>query len=103
MVTKQFWCTRTFHINIRQDTREHGLREELTVKLTLEIIWKRGHLSKIIDSAKMTGLVGTGPKMISKSCKMFALHVSMLEKYEKLRLESNSTIFAIFAKLGLLS
>ena len=50
-------------------------RGEFTVKLTSEIISKRDQFSLIRESSILTGLIGTGPKMLSISSKTFKLRV----------------------------
>ena len=40
----------------------HGTRGELTVKLTSEVILKRGQFSLIIEGSILTGLIGEGQK-----------------------------------------
>ena len=42
--------------------RTHETRGELIVKLTTEIISKRGQFSLIMESSKLTGSLGRGPK-----------------------------------------
>ena len=53
----------------------HGTRREFTVKLTSEIILKRGQFSIIIEGSKLTRLIGTGLKMLSTSSKTIKLRV----------------------------
>ena len=58
--------------------KTHGTRGEFTVKLTSEIILKRGQISLIIEGSILTGLIGRGPKIPSISSKTFKLRVSKL-------------------------
>ena len=53
----------------------HGTKGEFTVKLTSEIILKRGQFSLIIEGSILTGLIATGPNMFFISSETFKVRV----------------------------
>ena len=57
----------------------HGTMGEFKVKLTSEIILKRGQFSLIMEGSIWIWLIGKGPTMLSIGSKILKLRVSKLD------------------------